>query len=141
MTSTSRHPILRMAIFGAPATKKNHGQIAMVKGKPKIFPSKQYRRWVREARIDAEFLPAAPIDIPVNIKADFYRARRIGDAVGYYQALADFLELCLACKKKNCECGVRQYVLENDRWLASWDGSRLLKDAANPRIELELVPW
>ena len=108
-----------------------------------MFPSKPYRKWLKEARPVFDFLPPEPIAFPVNITATFYRERRIGDAVGFYQALADFLELCLSCKGKpgKCSCGVGAFLLENDRWLASWDGSRLAKDPKNPRIELEICPW
>jgi hypothetical protein len=54
----------------------------------------------------------------------FYRDAERGDAVGYYQGLADLLE--------------KRGVVANDRLIMSWDGSRLLKDSANPRVELTL---
>jgi hypothetical protein len=31
-------------------------------------------------------------------------------------------------------------VLADDRQIASWDGSRLLIDRENPRVELEVTP-
>lgn len=62
----------------------------------------------------------------LNCCALFYRDRLTGDAVGYYQALADALE----------EAG----IVENDRLIVSWNGSQLLKDAKNPRIEVSLWP-
>jgi hypothetical protein len=46
--------------------------------------------------------------------------------VGYYQGLADLLE--------------SRGILANDKHIVSWDGSRLLKDAARPRVELILTP-
>jgi len=61
----------------------------------------------------------------VNVRALFYREALTGDTCGYYQALADLLE--------------RTGVLENDRLIASWDGSRLLKSKDAPRIEVEIT--
>lgn len=49
-----------------------------------------------------------------------------GDLVGYLQGLADLLE--------------KRGVVANDKWIQSWDGSRLAKDKANPRVELTLTP-
>ena len=73
------------------------------------------------ARIRADVLGTLPITVPVNVKAHFYREKNIGDAVGYYQALADALE----------EGG----IVENDRLIERWDGSRLMKDSERPRVE------
>jgi len=71
----------------------------------------------------------APLARPVNVGAIFYRQTACGDAVGYYQALADWLE--------------GAGVVENDRWITSWDGSRMRKDSANPRVDVEIseAPW
>ena len=66
-----------------------------------------------------------PIEYPINVSAAFYRDKLTGDAVGYYQALADALE----------EGG----IVENDSLIRSWNGSKLLKDAKNPRIEIEIT--
>ena len=63
---------------------------------------------------------------PVNCAAVFYRDAHRGDAVGYYQALGDALEAA--------------GVVSNDKWLVSWDGSRLRKDADRPRICVVLIP-
>lgn len=61
-----------------------------------------------------------PIRENVNVRALFFREKNIGDAVGFYQALADALQ----------EGG----IVANDRQIVSWDGSRLLKDTERPRI-------
>jgi Holliday junction resolvase RusA-like endonuclease len=42
------------------------------------------------------------------------------------QALADTLEAA--------------GVVPDDKYIAAWDGSRLLKDAADPRVEVTLTP-
>jgi hypothetical protein len=67
-----------------------------------------------------------PYDFPVNCRALFYRDKDVGDAVGFYQALADCIQ----------DAG----ILVNDRLIEQWDGSRLLVDKTNSRIEVELEP-
>ena len=62
---------------------------------------------------------------PLNCAALFYRQKRIGDANGYYQGLADALEAA--------------GVLADDKWIVQWDGSRLAKDADWPRIDVVLT--
>ena len=62
---------------------------------------------------------------PLNCAAIFYRDALRGDAVGYYQALADALE----------SAG----IVANDKWIVQWDGSRLRKDAKRSRIEVTLT--
>ena len=62
---------------------------------------------------------------PLNCAAIFYREKNIGDAVGYYQGLADALEAA--------------GVVANDKWITQWDGSRLAKDADRARIEVTLT--
>ena len=64
--------------------------------------------------------------VPLNCRALFYRDANRGDAVGYYQGLADVLE----------EIG----LLADDEHIVSWDGSRLLLDRVNPRVEVTLTP-
>ena len=115
-------------IFGAPRTKKNHGRIVTTKGRPRLLPSAQFANWNLGAQIQmiaVRRTVKAPIEFPVNCKAVFYRDANRGDAVGYYQAIADAME----------EGG----VLVDDVLIRSWDGSRLDKDAANPRVEVTLT--
>ena len=62
---------------------------------------------------------------PLNCTAIFYRDANRGDAVGYYQGLADALEAA--------------GIVADDKWIVQWDGSRLTKDANRPRIEVVLT--
>jgi Holliday junction resolvase RusA-like endonuclease len=122
-------------ITGAPRTKKNSGQMVPARasdGRPfvRVVPSEAYRAWNKAAQ--PQLLLAkkklnghVPINVSVNVAAAFYREAKAGDAVGYYQALADALE----------EAG----IVVNDRLVEQWDGSRLLKDAVNPRIEVTIT--
>lgn len=61
---------------------------------------------------------------PLNCAAIFHREKNIGDAVGYYQGLADALEAA--------------GIVADDKWITQWDGSRLAKDADRSRIEVTL---
>ncbi len=137
----SDRKLVRLIIYGAPATKKTKSEIGFVNGKPRVFPSKTWRRWVTEAKlIVVEGEDQLPIATPVNVDAQFYRVRNAGDAVGYYQGLADLLEICWSCRKKRCKCGVPYQVLADDKYLVSWDHSRLRKDKEQPRVLVTLDP-
>lgn len=118
-------------ILGPPRTKKTSAQLVRAGFRPRILPSKAFREWnktwAQPQLIRAR--PETPIQCAVNCRAIFYREALRGDAVGFYQALADALQ----------DAG----VVVNDAQIVSWDGSRMLKDAINPRIEviLEAARW
>ncbi len=123
---------MKLTIYGAPRTKKNHGYTAKVRGRDGRtrryhMPSAAWQKWAKTASIEGwDPVPAMwTIAHPINCQAIFYRDATRGDAVGYYQGLADLLE--------------QRGVVADDRWIVSWDGSRLDKDKDNPRVEVELV--
>lgn len=82
-------------------------------GKQAILPSERYRLF--EKGVIPQLRVARPkggmILCWVNVEAHFYRAKNIGDAVGYYQALADAMEAA--------------EFIKNDRQIRSWNGSTL----------------
>lgn len=107
-----------------PRTKKNSQKIIIVKGRPMIFPSKQYKEFESEA---LWFIPKSGIDYSVNVKAIFYmRTKRQVDLTNLLEALDDVL--------------VKGGMLEDDnhKIIASHDGSRVRFDKENPRIEIEI---
>lgn len=109
----------------SPKTKKNHGQIVTVNGRPVMLPSPEYTAWETGCVRAAVYDRTDPsIEHEVNCCALIYRHANVGDATGYYQAIADCLE--------------KLGIVKNDRLIVSWDGSRLLKDAENPRVEVTL---
>ena len=116
----------RFTLHGAPRTKKNHGIITTRSRSPRMLPSKQFSAWNRIAQMELARIRSAlrglPITSPVNVCAHFFRDAERGDAVGYYQALADALQ--------------EGQILIDDRFVISWDGSQLLKDAERPRVEV-----
>lgn len=122
---------LTIVIVGAPVTKKNHGRIARSKsGRPFLLPSKPYERWVEAARLQVRVQWAAlhgkPLRAPCAVRATFYRKLRVGDLDNFLAAAGDLLQ--------------RSGVLENDRLIRSWDGSRLDSDPKRPRLELTITP-
>lgn len=138
---------LALVIPGPPRTKKNHGRRVIVDGQLKTMPSVAWCVWCDRVapllRLVMQRLACGqdraecggavacgqqrgPIDFEVNCRALFYRDANQGDAVGYYQGLADVLE--------------KGQVVKDDKWIVSWDGSRLCKDAASPRVEV-LLTW
>lgn len=93
-------------------------------GRHVVAPAENYRLWSRTAipELRVAWAGRPPITGDVHVRAVFYRERNVGDAVGYFQALADVLQ----------DAG----VLQNDRQIVNWDGSRISKDAADPRVEV-----
>jgi hypothetical protein len=123
---------IRLTVMGAPRTKKNHGDVVQRGSRRFHIPSAAWTQWCETAELrhwDGRALPP----MPFNCKAHFYGDRRnlqdeglaiAGDAVGYYQGLADLLEA--------------RGVVPDDKWIVSWDGSRLFWDKEQPRVEVLL---
>lgn len=97
------------------------------------MPSEAYETWEKYAlqqcfRIKAQ-LRSRGIELPitqrVSLDAQIYRETAVGDAAGFYQAIADMLQ--------------KAEILHNDSQIEDWDGSRRLKDAARPRVEIYLT--
>ena len=120
---------MRYTVIGKPVTKKNSARIFRTRtGKPFVMPSKQAVNWTASAidQLMIQGIEREPIySSEVNCRALIYRAKRIGDACNFYQAIADALE--------------KAGVLKNDRQIVSWNGSLLLVDRLNPRVEIELT--
>ena len=125
---------VRVVLFGAPTTKKNSSRIVGTGARgrtrmqhPVLLPSKQHQKWfgqvIAQARVQRP--SSGVIAVPINVRALIYRHRAAGDAVGFYQAIADLLEAA--------------HIVKDDVLCVSWDGSRLLKDTKFPRIEIELT--
>jgi Holliday junction resolvase RusA-like endonuclease len=137
---------MTFTIHGPPRTKKTSNRIVRVKGRPVVLPSKANETWARAAvlQMRSEYhrstvlavdpaagkltldRPLGPINTPVKVAATFYRDANRGDLIGYMQALADALEAA--------------GVVENDRLIVSWDGTRMLVDRHAPRVEVTVEP-
>lgn len=118
---------LSFTIFNAPRTKKNSSRLDLRGARPRKLPSKAFEIWNQSAQVQLAILRAKtkglPFTEPVNVRAIFWRHANVGDAAGFYQALADALQ----------EGG----VVKNDKLIEQWDGSRMFKSDI-PRIEVEI---
>lgn len=124
---------MTLTILGAPRTKKNHGR--RIKRGRRIFhvPSEAHDAWATSAILQLrvqhrtwDHRNGTPLYQRVNLRALVYRERRTGDLGNYLAAVCDALE--------------RAGVVANDKFIEGFDGSRLLVDKANPRVEIELMP-
>lgn len=120
-------PGAHLILYGPPRTKKTSNRVFKLRnGRRKYMPSAAWEKWVATVEKLVLWAPTGAIDYPVSCRAMFYRHALVGDAVGFYQGLGDLLQ--------------EHRILTNDKLIVHWDGSRLLKDAANPRVELWLEP-
>jgi len=115
-----------------PVTKKNHSNIVTLKtGRTILLPSKAYIAFEKEVCkfVKVEFgNKFTPIDFPVNIQAIYYQdSNRRADLCNYHAALHDAL--------------VKAKLLLDDNFkiIVSTDGSRVLVDKNNPRVEVMIT--
>ena len=122
--------MIKFTIPVTPRTKKNHSSFVTLKnGRTLLLPSKPYREFEKQvcAFISQSKPTSKPIDMPCNMKCIFYKERNVkSDLMGYMQAIADAL--------------VKAKVLADDNTniVCSTDGSRVMLDRDNPRIEVEI---
>lgn len=120
--------MIRFTIPGCPSTKKNSQQIAVNRKTGRRFPiqSKQYLAYEASA---GYFIPCKHLGIedPVQVKCLYYMPdhRRI-DLLNLLAATDDILVKYGVLKDDNCKI------------VQSHDGSRVLYDKENPRVEIEI---
>ena len=119
---------MRIVIPIPPRTKKNSQRIVLVKGRPIVMPSAEYKRYEKAC---APFMPKfkEPIADPVNVKCLYYMpTRRRVDLTNLLEATADLL--------------VTYGVLADDNRnvMYSVDGSRVFWDKDKPRTEITIEP-
>ena len=119
--------VIKFCIPIVARTKKNSQNIYKNKktGRYFISPSSAYKQFEKDCRF---FLPEIPtINYPINLKCVFYMdTRRRVDLVNLQESICDVL--------------VKYKILEDDDRdvVASMDGSLVLYDKSNPRIEIEI---
>lgn len=121
---------VKIVFYGNPRSKKNSSQIVMnpKTKRPFIIPSKQYKAYEQEC-IRQIGLNSTPIVYPVNVCCMYYMGtRRKIDISNLNSSIHDIL--------------VRANVLADDNRdiVAGTDGSRVLYDKANPRVEITISP-
>ena len=110
-----------------PITKKNSQQILKhpKTGRSFIAPSKQYKRYEKEAAWFLMPRPPRPIECSLNVKCLFYLpTRRKTDLTNLLEAVDDIL--------------VHTGIIADDHYgiVTSHDGSRCYWDKENPRTEI-----
>jgi Holliday junction resolvase RusA-like endonuclease len=128
---------IKYIIKGDPRTKKNSPKIAGA-GKRCPICKKHEKQWIRQgaahddyaelAKLQIRPLPPRPIECPVNVKCLFYmKTRRIVDGLNLQATIDDLL----------VDVGVLKD--DNSRIVAGHDGSRVLYDKDNPRVEITIT--
>ncbi len=114
-----------------PITKKNNPRIFHTGGRTIVLPSKAYERFENDCLKVIPSKYRTQIDYPVNIKVLYYvKTKRRIDKTNLESAIMDVL--------------VKAKVLADDSAISpeivvSTDGSRVLIDRLNPRIEIEIT--
>ena len=120
--------MLTYTIYGAPRTKKNSQQIHRnAAGRPFVAPSKAFTEYERSCLAQIK-TPYMPVSAAVNVKCVYYMPdKRKVDLVNLLEATCDIL--------------VKAGVLADDcaAVVAAHDGSRVLLDRKNPRVEIEIT--
>lgn len=116
---------MKIVLYGRPYTKKNSNRIIFIKGKPRIIPSENYKKYEKDCIRQITGVFRKKIDCPINLKVLYYMpTRHRVDLVNLLEATCDIL--------------VRANVLEDDNSniIISHDGCRVLHDKENPRAEI-----
>lgn len=128
---------IKYIIQGDPRTKKNS---LMIAGKGRRCPAcgKLEKQWVRQSKAHDAFaeaakwqlrpVPTEPISSLVNVRCLFYmKTRRIVDGLNLLATIDDLL----------VSAGI--LADDNSRIVAGHDGSRVLYDPVNPRVEITIT--
>jgi Holliday junction resolvase RusA-like endonuclease len=113
-----------------PRSKKNSQQICINSRtkRPFVKQNDKYVQFEKDCGFFLKQKPPAPIDYPVNVKCIFYRSTRIRcDLVNLQEAILDVL--------------TRYEIIADDNFniVATMDGSTVLIDKDNPRIEITIT--
>ena len=121
---------MKLTILGNPITKKNSFQMARNSKTGAMFPvqSKAYKGYQTIALKQLKKLKIDPITTPVNVCYRFYmQTRRPVDGLNLSEALDDIL----------VKAGI---LLDDNRDIvAGHDGTVVLHDKENPRVEITIT--
>jgi Holliday junction resolvase RusA-like endonuclease len=120
---------VKYIICGTPITKKNSSRIILVRGKPRIIPSKQFVAYEKAALYQLMSVrPRTAVDHPVNVKCVYYMPtnRRV-DLTNLLAATMDIL------------VDARILADDNAKIVVGHDGSRVEYRATEPRVEIEIT--
>jgi len=115
-------------LLGRPITKKNHQQMVVAgNGRKFLIQSKAYRLYEKDCLKQLMYLyKGKTIEGKLSMKALYYMPTKARpDLLNLLQATSDIIE--------------KAKVIENDKNIYSFDGSRIMgKDKDNPRVEILL---
>lgn len=119
--------MLKLTLYGRPITKKNSSRIIQCKGHPMLLPSKQYSQYEKDCIRQIIGDKKQAINTAINLKCVYYMPTK------HRVDLVNLLE-------GTCDILVKANVLEDDNVniIKSHDGSRVLYDKDNPRVEIEI---
>ena len=121
--------MIKLTIKGKPITKKNSMRMVTNKQTGRVFPipSKQFVEYKKLFLMQVK-RPKSAIDKPVNIQAVYYMPTK---------HRVDITNLMSATHDLLVDAGV---IADDDsKIVVSVDGTRVLYDKANPRVEIEIV--
>lgn len=120
--------MLTYTLYGPPRTKKNSQQIRRTAaGRPFVAPSRAFAEYERSCLAQIK-TPYRPVSDAVNVKCVYYMpTKRRVDKTNLEEAILDIL--------------VKAGVLEDDNRdiVAGTDGSLVLYDRDNPRVEITIT--
>lgn len=120
--------MIRLTIPGEIRSKKNSKQVFFKNGQTFVLPSKAYANWQKDSQalcylqIDPRKFP---LNEPVNVEAKIFYKGNQPDLSGAMESIGDCFEGLLWA---------------DDKLIVSWDGTRLIKDNSQPRLEI-VVRW
>lgn len=117
---------INITLYGRPITKKNSSQIVKAGAKRRVISSKQFSAY-EEACLYQLLKAPKTSEENLNMQCLYYMpTRHRVDLVNLLQATCDIL--------------VKAKVIKDDNFkiIASHDGSRVLYDKENPRVEITL---
>lgn len=118
---------LNLTILGRPITKKNSSRI-ITRPYPRLLPSKAFIEYEKQAlrQIPSQF--RLSLDKKYNVKCVYYMpTRHRVDLVNLLEATCDIL------------VKARVFKDDNSQIIVSHDGSKVLFDKNQPRVEINIV--
>lgn len=121
--------MMQLILFGKPITKKNSSRI-ITKPFPRLLPSEQFVQYEKDCLKQITGKHKKSIDVKSNMKCVYYMpTRHKVDLTNLLNATCDIL----------VEAGVLKD--DNSKIVASHDGSRVLYDKENPRVEIYIEAY
>lgn len=118
---------MKYTLYGRPITKKNSQRIIKAGKYRKIIPSERYKIYEKDCLYQLKQKPRAEGG-PWNMRCVYYMpTRHRVDLVNLLEATCDIL----------VEAGIIED--DNRKIIASHDGSRVMYDKGNPRVEITLT--